>query len=228
MSFGKIKVGRIYRNRPYPYIPGYTNITLAIKDSKWGSLSPTKLGPFHVLEDLTINKYFPGGLLPGFYPYGSKQCCYVNLLENFFQGSKIYEDEVIMEFDKMVILPKFFIRRARHISGVMPYGKKNKNTLGSYFNGKIYNCFETRAIFFYYYINIIQSIPGIVGVLYELRHMLSTGNNLLFLEYDAPTDFQELTLEYVKDRFKDTTNPFSYVIILACYLLGITIEHILI
>lgn len=230
MSLGKIRLGKIRRGQPHPRIPGYTNIIVCSFNSKWGALSPMRLGPFYVVENLSSQQY-SDGILPGFHPYESKQRGSVNIFENFWQGSKIYEGEAQVTATGLNILPTYFIRRAQNMTDVTPHrripGMKGKSVLGAYYDGQIYDYISSRGFYFYYYTYLIQTIPEAVAVLSEIKQMLTQGQNILLLEYDAPLESQELTLDYLRKEYLDPSHPFGHAAVLACHLLGITLNNIL-
>lgn len=231
MPTGNIRLGKIRRGQPHPHIPGYTNIIICSFNSKWGALSPMRLGPFYVMEETASNGYFPGNILPGFHPYGSKQRALVNILENFWQGSKIYEGEGLVGPEGLVVLPNYFVRRAQSMTEILPHrripGTKGKTVLGAYYDGQVYDYISSRRFYFYYYTYLIQIITSSATVLLELKEILSRGQNVLLLEYDAPVESEELTLEYIRKEYRDTSHPFGHGMVLACHLLGIRLEDLL-
>lgn len=230
MPTGSIRVGKIRRGEPHPRIPGYVNIVVCSFNSKWGALSPMRLGSFFVVEDLPTSGYFPGNILPGFHPYESKQRGLVNIFENFWQGSKIYEGEAIVTPTGLSILPVYFVRRAQNMTDITPHrripGMKGKAILGAYYDGQIYDYISSRRFYFYYYTYLIQTIQSAALVLSEIKQMLSQGQNIMFLEYDAPLELQELTLEYIRKEYFDPSHPFGHAMVLACHILGFTLDDI--
>lgn len=185
-----------------------------------------RLGPFYIVEDVTSL-----GILPGFHPYESKQRGSVSIFENFWQGSKVYEGEATMTSDGLSILPEYFVRRAQNMTDITPHrripGMKGKAVLGAYYDGRIYDYISSRRFYFYYYTYLIQNIQTAIPVLTEIKQMLVRGQNIMLLEYDAPLESQELTLEYMRREYRDPSHPFGHGAVLACHLLGYSLEDIL-
>ena len=105
MQRGKVRCGRIVHfrskepDKTHPTISNFINVNVTSANKKWGSLSPMKLGPFIVDEDFhrypIENPYYPDGLEPGFVMNDGKQRATVTNLENYYQGSKVLDIDLI-------------------------------------------------------------------------------------------------------------------------------------
>ena len=155
---GQVRCGKIVRGQPHPRLSGYTNIIVVAFNKKWGQLSPMKLGPPSIVEELC--PLFPDGICPGFMPHGKKQITVCRNVENTWQYSKIYDVDV----DKGVVQASFFNRRAEGFAS--PIAKRRVfpkasgiQTVATYHGGRILGYVDSRVYYCHYYAYLAERHP---------------------------------------------------------------------
>jgi hypothetical protein len=227
---GDIRIGRMERGKVHPRLNGYTNIIVCSVNSNWGQLSPMKLGPFTVTEEL--NPMFLGGVCPGFTVVTNsvmdgvkavtKQTAVCQNFENYWQYSKVYS----VDSDGGNLGFTFYNRRAEGFAAtkakrrVFPK-KSGVTTICAYYDGKLYNYIESRFFYCSYYAILAGAHPKFA----ELRALVESGVNVIILDIDGPSDVSHnipLTLEYVKSEYTNPDHPFGHGLVVCCMLMGWT------
>ena len=238
MQRGQVRCGRIVHfrskepNKAHPTIPNFININVTSANKKWGALSPMRLGPFIIEEDFhkypSSNPYYPDGIEPGFVVTddGSKQRATVTNLENYHQGSKVLDIDLIEIDGKNIVKKEFFIRRGKLMHDPQPHRRPVPKSVGravaSYFDGIFYNYYGSRYIYCYLYEQLVTITPEYQ----ELEKMLNEGINLHIIGYDG-FDIGEINEENLKKSYLDTTRPFGHELVLCALLSNIKVWELI-
>jgi hypothetical protein len=219
---GKIRCGKFARGSVHPKLDGYMNMVVCSVNGNWGQLSPMKLGPFIVTEELS--PLVPGGVCPGFIVsdiHIGKQVAMCQNFENYWQYSKVYSVDNV----NGILGESFFNRRAEGFQStkakrrVFP-AKSGITTLCSYYDGKLYQYLESRV----FYCSGYSMLAEAHAKYKEIKRIMESGQNILILDLDAPSwesHNQELTPEFFEKEYNDTTHPFGHGMVLCSMLLGI-------
>lgn len=224
-KIGDIKCNRIihYRSKEegskeHPKIPGYVNINVTSGNSKWKSLSPMKLGPFHLIEQKVVTPWYHDGIHPGFTSINEfQQMLPCTNLENIWQGSKIFNIDLNKD---NVIQPSFFERRKKMAYDIKPHRralpKKDGVPISSYWDGKYYSYLDSRVIYCNLYTNLVIK----TSEYNELVNMRNNGINLQIIGYDG----QDIPINYesMKNAYLDPNKPFGHELVLCCLLTNIS------
>ena len=187
-----------------PYIEGFLNVFPNFNQQNrrdgFGckSLSPMSLGPVvHGQPGLPIS---------------------LNL-ENFYQGSKVFQSELD---EKENPTAEFFETQTDMFEDEIPHRHKkiaNKNNATKYWLWKMkdgtfkrFNYIESRQFYCAFYERLSKDLPD----LKKLKEMIEEGYNLQIVGYDALDD---LTSENVEAKYLDTIRPFGHESCLFCILI---------
>jgi hypothetical protein len=195
----RIRCVRIQRGHTHPVPPsGFTKIYPISANSKWGSLSPMKLGPFHIWDRGVQVK--------------------VENMERWWQASKIYSVDV----KNGKLQPSFWQRRKEWFGirgGARRVFPKSSGvtTIMAYHDGKFYNYLESRVYYCHVYSYLVEKSPAYL----ELEVMLLDGHKLAIYGYDGLPGGEkiELTPEVLDRAYRDSRNPFGHEQVLACMLI---------
>ena len=218
---GTLRIGKLKRYDNHPRIDGFKNIIVCRVNKKWGKLSPMRLGPFKMVEEISPNALYTSGIHPGFEKVGDKQVCVWQNMENMWQFSKIYSVDVDADGN---VTDKFYKRREQGMLDPKPHRRvfpKNSpvKTLSSYYNGRFYDYQQSRYWYCIYYTFLSRK----VSEYHTIVGYLSMGVNILLLDYDAPDNSHNtpITREYLYSEYKQTNHPFGHAMVLAGDILGI-------
>lgn len=212
-----VRLGKLQKYKTHPRLDGYSNLIVCSVNNNWGQLSPMKLGPFTVIEDIRNNI-----IHPGFKDMGNgKQIAVCNNLENYWQYSKVYSVDVV----NGVIQQSYFNRRAEGMASIRAKRRvfpKNSNitTVCAYYDGMTFDYLQSRIFYCTYYEYLASNHPKYI----EMKRLYDSGAKIILLDYDAPGEDshnRELTEEYIIREYNDTTHPFSHGMVLCCMLMGI-------
>ena len=230
MQRGKVRCGLIVHfrskepDKTHPTIINFININVTSANKRWGSLSPMKLGPFIIDENFhkypIENPYYPDGIEPGFLVNDDKQRATVTNLENYYQGSKVLDIDLVEINGKNIVKKDFFIRRGKLMHDPQPHRrpapKKVATPVASYFDGIFYNYYGSRYIYCYLY----EQLVTITLEYQELVKLLENGTNLHIIGYDG-FDIGEINEENLKKAYLDTSRPFGHELVLCALLSNI-------
>lgn len=218
---GEVRCGRIVHfrspepDKTHPKIPGYVNINATSGNKRWGGLSPMKLGPLNIIENLCPMTFYPSGVLPGFIKINDtqQQATAMNM-ENAWQYMKAMNIDV----KDGIIQPSFFERRAKGYADPKPHRrpipKAKGHPVAAFYNCQVLDYISSRPIYCNIYEQLVRTTPEYK----ELERMLNTGTNLLILGYDG-RDIP-ITKESMRDAFLDPKYPFGHELCLVCLLKG--------
>lgn len=220
---GDVKCNRIIHfrakacegSKKHPVIEGYDNVNVTSgNQGRWGALSPMKLGPFYLVEQLKPLIPYPDGIHPGFEKYSDKQRAFVYNLENCWQFSKIYDIDVV----NGIVQPSFFQRRAKGFGDSSPHRralpKAKATTVAAYWDGKLYDYQSSR----YYYCSLYEKLARMTAAYADLELLYRNGTNLQILGYDGRD--VEVTESGMKTAYLDVNCPFGHELVLCCMLKG--------
>lgn len=230
-KYGMIRCDKIERGVHHPVIPGYTKINASSMGPRdWKGLSPMLIGPFQVIEPRTFPKYFPDtgngpGIHPGFRPNGddpTTQITTIQKFENYWQGSKLYQLDIIVGPDGSSTLSKdFFTRRAQMFSlekgkrRALPKAKAGLPVAG-YYQGQIMAYVESRKkIYCPYYEELVTRTPEYAALVKKVK----SGENLLIVGPDG-RDIP-ITEESLREAVNDPAHIFGHELVICCLLIGI-------
>ncbi len=201
---GHVICGKLYMMKEAPYVKGYLNVFPNYRHQNrrdgygCNSLSPMSLGPVvHGQPGIPISFN----------------------LENFHQGSKVFDSEVVDE--KGDPGPEFFKTQIDMFKDKIPHrhkeaAKKNNVPLywlwkrkdGSY---KRFGYVESRQFYCFWYEKLSKDLPD----LKKLKQMIKDGYNLQICGYDSIND---LTAENAEQYYLDPLQPFGHESVLLCLL----------
>lgn len=219
---GRVACNRIVHFRAqgdkhHPILKDYININVTSASKKWGGLSPMKLGPFILAEELHPSDLYQSGVEPGFKRVGDEQKARVEVFENYWQGSKIYDIDLN---DDDTIKVSFFNRRAKMFSDVKGHRralpKAQGTVIAAYFNGEVFDYIESRYYYCFYYSYLVQR----TAVYQELVKMIDNGQNLQILGYDGQ-EYTNIDAETMYTAYLDPTYPFGHELVLCCLLMNL-------
>lgn len=210
--------------KKWPALPGYTNINVCSNGTAHKNLSPMKVGPFILVEKKMITPWYSDGVHPGFKSLNdTHQWIVVTNLENWWQGSKVYNVDVL----NGIIQPSFYERRAKMMADPKPHRRalpKNKATpVAAYLDGNVYNYVASRIYYISYYENLVKDKPEYQ----DLVRRISTGENIQILGFDgrdpsSGKDFgaDPITYEILEREMYNPRVPFGHELVLCGMLLG--------
>jgi hypothetical protein len=210
-------------SKEWPKIPGYTNINVCSNGTRYRSLSPMLLGPFTITEDRVPIAYYPDGIHPGFQPLDDKkQIALVSNIENFHQGSKCYNIDIIDN----IIQKSFYERRAKLFKD--PKGrrraipKKSGYPVCACINGTILSYVASR----YYYISYYEKMVSMTSEFKELLQRIGSGENINILGFDGrdpvsnkDSGLNDVTYESLDKELYNPQYPFGHELVLCGMLL---------
>lgn len=222
-----IRVGRLpYRfgdgPKTHPTIPDFKNVNVSTSSNqRWKRLSPMILGPFYFKE-----VYNP--LLVGF--DGVDYFSHTHNMENWWQGMKVYPQDLSGDFRQVENLKESFFKRwHKMVSDVKPHRRplpKSQGTpIASYYQGHLLDYVSARRIYVLMYAYLLEHIPESRKVLDELREMMAQGHNLHIIGFDG-RDIGPITVENLRLAYWDTSAPFGHELVLAGILAGINLEFL--
>lgn len=204
-------------DKTHPTIPGFININATSANRQiWKDLSPMKIGPFVMTQKLIPTTFYPNGVHPGFIQVGNETGIRVEVLENIWQGSKVYDIDII----NGVIQPSFFLRRAKMAADKDPHRralpKAAGNIITSFWNGEILDYVSSRRYYCFYYAYLVQNTEAFQ----QLKQLLNAGNKLHIIGYDG-YDIGPITKDSVNRAIRDPSRPFGHELVLCCLLKGL-------
>lgn len=238
---GAVRVGKLpylhgQGSKSYPTAHGFTSVNVCSSSTLWSKkLSPMILGPFAVVEVITAHgdtTIMPGGrmILPpmissrppvatGFTIVSpGVQSCMCQRFENYWQGSKVYDFDVI----RGTIQESFFTRRAEMFAN--PKGKRRAvsrrgaKTVSAYYNGKLVPYLTARTkVYATVYSDLVKSLA--LEAWQRLLSMVEDGRNVYILDYDGRD--VDITHESMCTAILDASVPFGHGFVLACMLMGL-------
>jgi hypothetical protein len=210
---------RAQGDKHHPIKKDYVNINVTSASKKWGKLSPMKLGPFNLSEDLHLSELYSSGVEPGYKLSVdlTNQVARVNVFENYWQGSKIYD--IDLDEDNQ-IQTSFFLRRAKMYADTQGHRralpKSKGKAVAAYLNGDVLDYIESRYYYCYYYAFLVQRTSEYKN----LSEMLDNGQNLQIIGYDG-IDIQ-INKEAMMQLYLDPKQPFGHELVLCCLLKGLS------
>ncbi len=229
LPFYRAKVGITHQdgsvNKKWPNVPDHTNINVCSNGKAYKGLSPMVIGPFWVTEPRVVLDYYPNGIHPGFEAVDDvTQRCLTKNLENWWQGSKIYNIDLIGE----IIQPSFFERRAAMMADPKPHRRALPKSKGypvaAYFEGEVVDYLESR----FYYINRYEQLARASSLYIQLKERVNKGENLHILGFDgrdpltgAAYGGNIITYEVLNRELENPDKPFGHELVLCGMLLEI-------
>lgn len=217
---GEIRSGKVQRAQPYPSVPGFTVIPAWSRGANpWNQLSPMKLGPVDVIENLPLR---PGFELSGDKTYTTATCY---IFENYFQSGKIYRVDLIDGSNPITVenlKSSFWERRAKIFqmqTGVRHALPKAKYGLpiSSYYLGEIMDYITSRHKI---YVTLYQSLIIDHPVFLKLKEKFLTGENLLIVGPDDHDENKKLTLELLDTLIDNPKLIYGHELVICATLLG--------
>lgn len=223
---GDVRCNRIihYRSKEpgskeHPRLAGYTNVNATSGNAQWKELSPMKLGPFPLMEQVRPNRWYANGIHPGFHPHedGVHQVMTCTNFENLWQGSKIYD----IDLDGQgVIQPSFYQRRARMCADPQPHRRAlpksaGATCVGAYWNGHILAYIPSRVQYCTIYASLVRPTPKYA----QLEGMVRNGMNIQIIGYDGWD--VPVTAEAMRAAYLNPDRPFGHELVLTCMLKGL-------
>jgi len=211
-------------SKRYPQISRFSNINITSGGDKYKVLSPMKLGPFVVIEKRIMTPWYSDGIHPGFQAVNdTHQQATTTNLENYWQGSKIYPQDIV----NGIIQLSFYQRRAKMMADSKPHRRALPKSQGSpiaaYFDGNILNYVPSRIYYIMYYSYLVQLLPEYQ----DLVRRLESGENLQILGFDGydpasglPYGANPITYEVLERAMYDPKRPFGHELVLCGILLG--------
>lgn len=210
------------RSKKWPIIEGYHNVNVCSNGTTYKVLSPMLIGPFEVIEEKVVMEDYPKGIHPGFEECGEYQCATAMNLENYWQGSKIFNVDVVNgEIEKT-----FFERRAKMMADPKPHRralpKKVAYPVASYFNGQILTYVAARIYYITYYERLVRKKKEYQ----QLKERVSlAGIQILGFDGRDPLsgkDYGEnpITYEILEREMYNPKLPFGHELVLCGMLLG--------
>jgi len=215
-----VRVGKIPNrfgegDKTHPRIPGYENINVtSASRSIFLNLSPMKLGPFTIIEPINGNVEHGYKDLQNGY-----QSADINIFENYWQGSKIFKEDLI-DGDHITLgnlKASFFQRRIKMYNDPKPHRRALPKTHGypiaGYYYGNIYDYVPSRTFYVYYYKALVEQTEAYK----KLQDMYRSGKNLHIIGYDG-RDIGPITKESILQAYNDKTEIFGHELVLAAML----------
>ena len=114
-------------------------ITIDVSESDYAELNPFKITKVHINEKRVMCDSFPNGVFPGAEIINhSTQTTKINCFSNYFEFSKIVEDEVTHLEGKDYLNTTFFQRREDGWKGFLKLGKPG-TVKGFFIDGGVYH-----------------------------------------------------------------------------------------
>ena len=216
---GEVRCGKTERGVPHPQIPGFLKINASSRGPmEWRGLSPMIIGPFELIEPIIPMHHFPTGILPGFIKIDDKtQKTIVQRFENYWQGSKIYNVDVV----NGVVQKEFFIRRAQLFNDPIPHRRALPKKpyglpIAGFYHGRVMGYIESRKeVYAPTYQLLVTPLPAYR----RLVEMVTQGQNILIVGPDGrdiPIEDQSL-----RQAIDDPTHIFGHELVLCSLLKGL-------
>lgn len=214
---GKLPFFRGSGDKHHPTIPGFMNVNISSSSPRWNSLSPMKLGPFYVSEEMIPSVDYPSGPHLGWYLSDKPgyQVALCQVFENWWQGSKIYDIDVDYQGN---VRKSFLERRAKMMADFKGHRRgvpKGKGTpIAALFNARIVDYYNSRPYYCYCYEFLVTKQPDF----YKIVEMYNQGMYLHIIGYDG-YDIP-MTKSWLLFAYQDTSRPFGHELVLCCILIN--------
>lgn len=211
-----IRVGKIPNrfgegDKTHPKIEGFENINVtSASRGKYSKLSPMKLGPFVITEKMVNNAEL------GYVNSGNGyQSANIIIFENYWQGSKIYREDLIDGISLTVdnLKKSFFERRAKMYADTKPHRRALPKIHGlpiaGYYNCQIFDYVPSRKIYVHCYMSLVNEREEYK----ELVNKYLNGKKLHIIGYDG-RDIGYITKESIVNAYYNKNEIFGHELVL--------------
>ena len=222
---GEVRSGKVSRGKSYPSLPDFITIPAWSRGAApWCELSPMILGPIQVFDPLPVR---PGFSITADGKYAETIC---NIFENYWQGSKIYNADILDPANPLTIdniKPAFWIRRARIFASAQPVRRALPKAaygypIAGYYRGEIMDYVTSRnKVYAPTYYMLISTHP----IFLQLCQLHKQGKKMIMAGPDGHNEHDPLTEAILDLMINDPTRIFGHELVLCAALLGKKYEY---
>lgn len=205
-----VRCNKLIRTKPVPKNEGWENVIVcSANQGLYGTLSPMKLGPFDLIETPSRDEVDHGFEAA---PRGTQRK-EVQLFENWWQYSKVYEEDLNEEG---VVQEDFYLRRSLGLEDQKPYRRGvsgiESKVVSALHDGQFIEYLPSR----YYYCTVYASLVDDSEAYLQLKKRCRKEEQLQLLGYDGVDT--DVTAEKMLELYQDPKQPFGHELVLCCML----------